>query len=729
MLLSQQLTIEQAISRAKKAVKRGNTALALKLYNAVLQNQPNHPVAKKGLQKIQNELPRNQSAQAETANPPQDQINTLTNLYHSSPPAETEKACRELLKAYPQSPVTINILGATLQGQGKLQEAMANYNRAIQIRPNYANAYSNRGTALQELGKLEDALESCDRAIQIRPDFADAYSNRGAALQELGRLGEASENYRKAISITPQNGLFWAAFANCLQAVEFTSCNDDLVHDLLQMLEQPTVDPHGVSEAVISALRYYPRFLRILELFKSNRADEDIDHLTAQLSTIPLLLRVMELSPIADLDMERMLSKMRASMLTRVTSGREEAQGLPFYTALAMHCFTNEYVFSESEEEKQKIELLQEEVKVALEKGRTVSPTRIAVLGAYRPLSGFLWADDLLRLKWSGDIKKIVKAQVDDVRKEQALRSKIPRLTAIEDKVSQAVRNQYEENPYPRWINTGLSDKPRSIRKVLQAINVLHNLDAQQFSDKPDVLVAGCGTGQHALDTASRFLNCNVLAVDLSLSSLSYAMRKTQELGVTNIEYMQGDILKLNQLEREFDIIESEGVLHHMDDPLAGWKVLVDRLRSGGLMKVGLYSDTARQHIVKARKYIAKKKYITSPDNIRKFREEVINMNPNSDSEITQVVGSLDFYSLSTCRDLLFHVQEHRFTLPQIKAALNDLDLRFLGFELRRSWIRRSFSEFYPEKDALTSLSLWHQFELKNPRTFRGMYQFWVQKA
>ncbi|MDC0056813.1 tetratricopeptide repeat protein [Alphaproteobacteria bacterium] len=726
---SQQLTIEQTISRAKKAVKQGDTTLALKLYNTVLKNQPNHPIAKKGQRKIQNELPRNQSTQAKTTNPPQDQINTLTNLYHSGPAAETEKACGELLKAYPQSPIITNILGAALQGQGKLQEAVANYDRAIQIRPNYANAYSNRGTALQEMGRLEDALESCDRAIQIKPDFADAYSNRGSALQELGRLGEASENYRKAISIIPQNGLLWAAFANCLQAVEFTSCNDNLMHDLLQMLEQPTVGPHRVSKAVISALRYYPRFLRILKLFKSNRVEEDIDHLTAQLSTIPLLLRVMELSPIADLDMERMLLKMRASMLTRVTSGREEVQGLRFYTSLAMQCFANEYVYSESEEEKQKIELLQEEVKVALEKGWAVSPTRIAVLGAYRPLSGFSWADDLLRLKWSGDIKKIVVAQIGDVRKEQALRSKIPHLTTIEDKVSQAVRNQYEENPYPRWINAGLSDNPKPIRKVLQGINVHHNLDVQQFSVKPDVLVAGCGTGQHALDTASRFLNCNVLAVDLSLSSLSYAMRKTQELGVTNIEYMQGDILRLNLLEREFDIIESEGVLHHMDDPLAGWKVLVDRLRSGGLMKVGLYSDTARQHIVKAHNYIAKKKYTTSPDNIRKFREEVINMNPNSDLEITQVVESPDFYSLSACRDLLFHVQENRFTLPQIEAALNDLNLRFLGFEFRRSWIRRSFSELYPDKDALTSLSLWHQFEIKNPRTFRGMYQFWVQKA
>ena len=169
------------------------------------------------------------------------------------------------------------------------------------------------------------------------------------------------------------------------------------------------------------------------------------------------------------------------------------------------------------------------------------------------------------------------------------------------------------------------------------------------------------------------------------------------------------------------------GVLHHMNDPLTGWKVLVDRLRSGGVMKVGLYSDIARQHIVKAHKHIAKKKYTTSPDDIRKFRQEVINMDLHSDSEITKVISTPDFYSLSACRDLLFHAQEHRFTLPQIEVALNDLDLRFLGFELKQSWVM-SFSRFYPEKDALTSLSLWHQFELKNPGTFSRMYQFWVQK-
>ena len=73
---SQQLTIQQAISRAKKATKQGNTAVAVNLYNAVLQQQPNHPFAKKALRKLQKGLPQNQSVETETSSPSQDQINS-----------------------------------------------------------------------------------------------------------------------------------------------------------------------------------------------------------------------------------------------------------------------------------------------------------------------------------------------------------------------------------------------------------------------------------------------------------------------------------------------------------------------------------------------------------------------------------------------------------------------------------------------------------------------------
>ena len=71
-----------------------------------------------------------------------------------------------------------------------------------------------------------------------------------------------------------------------------------------------------------------------------------------------------------------------------------------------------------------------------------------------------------------------------------------------------------------------------------------------------------------------------------------------------NLEYIHADILDLGQLNRQFDVVESAGVLHHMDDPLAGWEVLANCLKLGGLMKVGLYSELARQHIVEIRKEI-----------------------------------------------------------------------------------------------------------------------------
>ena len=131
-----------------------------------------------------------------------------------------------------------------------------------------------------------------------------------------------------------------------------------------------------------------------------------------------------------------------------------------------------------------------------------------------------------------------------------------------------------------------------SIPEVVDSIKLkLQNYKINEVKE-PDVLIAGCGTGQHSIRSATRFKSSNVLAIDLSLSSLAYAKRKTEEHAIKNIEYMQADILDLGKLNKKFDIIESAGVLHHMDNPMAGWKVLTDCLKSSGLMKIGLYRNS-----------------------------------------------------------------------------------------------------------------------------------------
>ena len=87
-----------------------------------------------------------------------------------------------------------------------------------------------------------------------------------------------------------------------------------------------------------------------------------------------------------------------------------------------------------------------------------------------------------------------------------------------------------------------------------------------------------------------------------------------------------------------------------------------------------------------------------------------------------------DFYSLSGCRDLLFHVEEHRLNLPEIAAFIEGEGLAFLGFDAETARCSRRYAARFPQDRAKTDLGCWHQFETENPDTFAAMYQFWVQK-
>ena len=140
-------------------------------------------------------------------------------------------------------------------------------------------------------------------------------------------------------------------------------------------------------------------------------------------------------------------------------------------------------------------------------------------------------------------------------------------------------------------------------------------------------------------------------------------------------------------------------------------------------MKKGLYSELARRHIVKVREEISSLGIGTSEDEIRTYRHL---LSQSQYKHHRELIKSLDFFALSTVRDLIFHVQEHRFTLPQIKNCLDELGLKFCGFEVQG--IDSQFREFHGEASDIHDLVLWHEFEESNPRTFAAMYQFWCQK-
>jgi len=155
---------------------------------------------------------------------------------------------------------------------------------------------------------------------------------------------------------------------------------------------------------------------------------------------------------------------------------------------------------------------------------------------------------------------------------------------------------------------------------------------------------------------------------------------------------------------------------------MTGWRVLAGCLKKGGLMKIGLYSQLARQHIVKIRKEISQRKIEIGSDAIKVFRQEIIN---SAEEHHEKISRTADFYSLSTVRDLLFNVQEHRFKLLQIRDCLEAMGLKFCGFELENI---TDFDEIYKQKNDRYDLEKWDEYERKHPDTFASMYEFWCQK-
>jgi tetratricopeptide (TPR) repeat protein/2-polyprenyl-3-methyl-5-hydroxy-6-metoxy-1,4-benzoquinol methylase len=676
-------------------------------------------------------------------------------------------------------------LGNALHKQGKLDEASAEYRQALALKPNFAEAHYSLGTALQEQGKLDEAVTQYQRALALAPDLAEAHNSLGTAFQDQGKLTEATAHYRRALALDPQHAethgnlgraLMQAGdFAQALEAIQrgidlaetddikllFVRCvgslpaapaGVDLRPSLIRALSEPWGRPTylanfvtrllsagGATRACIDRVSAaWPRHLSAQELFGPTEL--------AEICIDRLFRCLLESTPVCDIALERFLTATRFAMLELACRGgfetspytlgvasagseshQVEDDALQFFCAVAQQCFINEYVFAHSDGEIDEARRLRALLVEALASGTSVPELWLVTVAAYFPLADLPGADSILSRPWSAaSVAALVTRQVQERQEEQQLQSSVSRLTVIADGVSRQVRQQYEESPYPRWRKASPVGRTMTVDEYLRRRFPLAPL-ADLTSTKPvEILVAGCGTGQHSIETARQFPGAQVLAIDLSLSSLGYAKRKTRELGLSNIDYAQADILQLPSIGRAFDVIEVSGVLHHLADPMAAWRLLLSMLRPGGFMRVGLYSRTARRDVVDARRFIARSGYRPSADDIRRCRQEITSLADGT--SIRRIAEWSDFFTTSACRDLLFHVQEHQMTLPEIKAFLSENGLQFLGFDAA-GYILEQYRRRFPDDRAMLDLDYWHTFETENTLVFAGMYQFWIQKT
>ena len=374
---------------------------------------------------------------------------------------EAEASCRQAIAIASDFAEAHYNLGNAIKELGRLEEAEAIYTQAISLKSDYTEAYNNLGITLQELGRLEEAEESCRQAIAIAFNFAEAHYNLGNTLKELGRKEEAIESYKKAIALKPDFAEAYVNIALALSGTVFRKPNPDIQELITSILDQKTyVRPRDISTAAISLLKFDPALKTVFLMHAESDLRLLLQKVISDLSEVPLLLKLMSVCPIADLELEALLTDIRSVLLATTSEITGSSEFLRFQSALALQCFTNEYVYVQTDNETKALGTLEAVVKESLLKREQPSPQAILCLAAYKALHDYEWSD---LLTMTPDIEDVFARQAVEPKQELRLKSDIPILQEITDKVSSKVRQQYEKNPYPRWVSLGLPFKPASV--------------------------------------------------------------------------------------------------------------------------------------------------------------------------------------------------------------------------------------------------------------------------
>ncbi|MDH3902731.1 MAG: methyltransferase domain-containing protein [Xanthomonadales bacterium] len=576
------------------------------------------------------------------------------------------------------------------------------------------------GASLTRTGKIPQAIKVAEKACSLSPGNAVYYSNLSYLHSITGNVQKAILVMALAVISDTKNTVNQAKFARLIDHLEFyqlTAETGPVKEAIKVCLSNPDIDHGSFSVAWHSLIMLDPVFIRLASITQDGNFKKQAEEVNARELEEPLaepffLLGLKSLQAV-DAKYERIITFFRHYFISRIDDYDSE-KFLPFLCALAEHCNLNEFVYSCTRQEQEMAVALEGELDLMANVDADTM-ARIALIACYKDLVQLDYAGKLAESgansqnsAFAGLIKNTISIPGKITEFHAGIPAISPRDDSTQNDVSSFVAKQYEQNPYPRWRHLDLpvlAEKQRAMGRGRK------------------ILVAGCGTGYEPLNLAAYYPEADILGVDLSIPSLAYGKQKADEFGIGNVEFKQADILDVEELGQQFDLITSCGVLHHMEDPVEGWSKLLNCLRPDGMMKVALYSEIARESVVLCRNWIEEQGFAPTPEGIRDFRQAVMDL--DDANPLKEIMNWTDFYSMSMCRDLVFHVQEHRVTLPWIKSALDELGLCCLSMRISNPVFRKEYLAQYPQDPALKDLDALNEYENKNPRVFRDMYQFW----
>lgn len=617
--------------------------------------------------------------------------------------------CRDAVSLDRASADAWHLLAVCRFTQRQWAEAADAADRAARLRPDVAAYALTTGNIAFGAGDWDKAARAYEKAAKLDDTLADAPLGQARALVMMARPEAALGLFERAFQLDPEENLDRKEGVECYATVAPDSLTPAWRQELRRYFARPGPHRWSQARAALAGLRALPEF-------RQARANAAGIAVLADLATEPLLGILLRENVIVDPEVELLLVDWRRRLLE--DPALRAAMPSAFLCDFAIQSFNNEFAFACTVDE--------EESALALARAASFDEDgarAVAVAAMYLPLSR-LPAESMAIARGRMELQALVSATVDPIQEERALQATIPSMGSIEDVVSKSVREQYEVNPYPRLASLDLPP-PMPVREWL-ATELPGLEDGDMFPECPEVLVAGCGTGAVAIALAHRIPSAKVTALDLSLASLAHGKRIAESMRLQNLAFLHGDILSLGGWDKTFDLIHCTGVLHHMADPEAGARALCTRLRPDALILLGLYSARARRTVNAARRVISARGLEATTEGMRALRAEILSAGKGG--PLWELTANRDFYSLSGCRDLIFHVQEHQYDLPEIGRMIERLGLRIINLASHAPGAAiAAFRKVFPESDDYADLAKWDQAEELDPGIFEGMVQFWCK--
>ena len=547
--------------------------------------------------------------------PSSEEIEQLLFLFNQCRYVEAEIFADNILESFPQYGLGWKVLGASLKSQGRPMEALLPMQKAAMLVPMDAEAHCQLGNTFNELGRLTEA-EACYRnALAIRPGYIEALSNLGVTLNDMGRLTEAEACYRRVLEIMPDYAEAYTNLGNTL-------------NDLGRLTEAEACYRRALVMKPDYAEAYNNLGITLHDLGRLTEAEA-------------CYRRALEIKP----DYAEAYNNFGTTYSDLNLLTEAEA------------CYRR-----------------------ALEIRPDFSEAHSNLGNALKDLGRLDEAEVTYR--------NALKANPNNLEARMNLGCLLSQIVGKNSGKSffdemegnfHGVRKQYENLPFP-------PRDPEAERYILRVTppDILGKINQYCFSGNRDfskafrVLVAGCGTGDSVIWLAHQLKDtqAEIVAIDLSVTSLGVAQARAKIHGFTNIHWVSGSLLDIATFGvGTFDYITCLGVLHHLPDPAKGLIALESVLADGGAMAIMLYGAVGRSHIYAMQNTLRRLSIglDASGERLAFARKVVANLPATNGFRVKEGMANINKHYLSDDTnfwDTLLHEQDRAYTASEVRAFL-----------------------------------------------------------